>query len=150
LTVGRWGHAVERFAPQENLFVIAGGEVDNGEGGTTPTDLIEVLDVLSGRTVAQGTLLEPRAHLEMMTLYESGDIVAFGGVTSRLNDIPIARRDGERIVLSSTDITSFPVSGAMQLERYESASVLLHNGMVLITGGRNDSRSIDTAEVFNP
>ena len=150
LEQARWGHAAARVPGEASLIALVGGEVDDGAGGTAPMADIEVLNVLDGRISAKGSLVAPRAHFELVAIPESDDLLAIGGLTSWLNTTPIARRDGERLRFSDGLVTTFVVEAGMQSERFNTSSVPLDNGMILITGGRNDARSLDSAEVFNP
>ena len=91
---GRVGGARPRYAAVaglgDSLWVI-GGVTSTAEGGTSETDAIQHVDLLSGRVTVAGRLPYPMGHATAMVL--DGEIFVLGGRSGTVPSAAIWRLD---------------------------------------------------------
>jgi len=145
MNVGRAGHTSITASPAGGRLIVVAGGVDS-DGA--PLDGVEVLDVESGEFDLMARLSKARAWGEMVELAQTGDLVVIGGLGATGD--PVAAPD--RLAYNPVDssYTSVPVEARMLAARAMLRAVRLDNGLVLVTGGVDDSGdSLDTAEFYN-
>ena len=149
----RYGHkALTHVASGDQFIVVAGGI---GEDGAA-LDSVLVFDIFgySWRTdLGPFKMQVPRAHMEMLEL-PTGDIFLAGGMSAE----QAGATDAELLLYrpeTDFNLVSYAVYGELSAERVDAASVLLNNGMVLISGGASLSSgyysiSHRDSDLFNP
>ena len=118
--------------------LIVGGWVGPG-----CTDSAELYDPATGRFKAIGKMVTRRAH-PSATLLPDGNVLVAGG----------SDHDGRDASLASAEIfdaatLSFRPTGSMSHPRVSHSATLLHDGRVLMVGGRGDKVNA-IAEIYDP
>jgi hypothetical protein len=92
-----------------NLWVV-GGVTSTSEGGTTATDAVQKIDLLSGRVTVTGRLSQPMGHASAIVL--DGQIFVLGGRSGTVPSAAIWRLDPASGVLTLAGHLPGPVSDA--------------------------------------
>jgi len=120
----------------DGTVLIAGGR--DAKGNLLSTT--EIFDPVQGVSSAGPSLLTPRAYHAAYGLANNGQVLIAGGT-------------GASGVLASTE-TYAPWTGAIQasaplnISRRDNVSAVLRPGSLLVAGGRNDSGSLNSSELF--
>ncbi|OIP39369.1 MAG: hypothetical protein AUK47_10110 [Deltaproteobacteria bacterium CG2_30_63_29] len=136
----RYGHAVVNPSAERGRYVVvAGGLTLPGLAG--PTASIEILDTVEGRwapELSTTSMGKPRAFFDLVALANE-DLIALGG-------IGIGEDGSSLAAIASADLltptqqgtvayTAQTLATTMKEGRFDTASVVLSNGMVMVTGG---------------
>jgi N-acetylneuraminic acid mutarotase len=124
----------------DSLWVI-GGVTSTSEGGTTETDVVQHVNLVSGRVTLTGRLPQPMGHATALVL--NGQIFVLGGRSGTVPSAAIWRLDSASGALALAGQLPTPVSDA--------GSVVV-GGVGYLVGGELDgpSQPLDTVVVVRP
>ena len=122
--------------------LVTGGKDENGELETA-----ELYDPVSETFATTTTSMSTGRAFHTATLLNDGTVLVVGGLDREGHEkrAPLATAE---IYDPTTD--SFTSTGPMTAGRFFHAATLLENGMVLVTGGLNETGPLATAEIYNP
>lgn len=168
MATARHSHVATLLEPKDGRYVLlAGGFTTNDT--QSPTATYEILDTLEGSFKPEfvgDSLKKARGSFDLVQLPDSADILLIGGLGIDATGTGIAALPEAELLANQTpgeiDYTSTLLPSTMSDiddngspdGRFDHASVLLSNGMVLITGGARvisgATLSILYSDVFNP
>jgi hypothetical protein len=155
----RFGHSSILLSKDGGRYVLAiGGFTSPDESEATST--YEVFDVVEQRWVEQlsgSSMRRARAYFDLVEL-ESGDLLALGGIglppeggrLGSIRSVELLTRDTS----STATFSAQELSSQLSAGRFDTASVVLSGGLVLITGGgryeEGGFASYQLSDVYNP
>ena len=124
---------------QKGLVMISGNY--NSENGSTSTLIYDS----TNNSVRKGPDMKVARSNHASVALQSGDVVVFGGYNKNMNPSQLSSCE-----VFDVKSMSFSEICNMIEKRHRPAAVLLPNGLVLIIGGGNGYRWLNTCEFFNP
>jgi N-acetylneuraminic acid mutarotase len=128
----------------DNRKIMACGQTDNGVSSA-----FEIYDPVTDVWTQLASLAESRMWHETVVLND-GRVLVFGGVKFVI-------MNGGWLPIKATEVYSFSNNkwvGANQdlsVSRFNTSSIVLNNGKVLVVGGRGEASSfLDSVELFDP
>jgi hypothetical protein len=140
LSVERVGHTAILLSTGSVL--IAGG--DNEE---VTYNSAELYDPATGVFTPTGSMMSGRTS-HSATRLADGRVLVAGGLSDSAQPIVFAPTASAEIYDPS--VGSFAPTGAMNVYHVHHAAVLLDDGRVLVTGGFDGKKIVDSAEIFDP
>jgi len=130
-------------------LLTSGKVLITGGKGASVTELAtaDVYDPTSETfTATTNTMSDTRAY-HTATLLNDGTVLVAGGlnVAGDTSGTPVASAE-----IYDPTTGSFSLTGPMTTGRFFHTATLLGNGMVLITGGLNETGPLESAELYNP
>jgi hypothetical protein len=128
-------------AGQGSTLWVVGGVTSTSEGGTTETDAVQKVDLVSGRVAVVGRLPQPTGHATALVL--DGQIFVLGGRSGTVASAAIFRLDPTTGVLTPAGHLPGPVSDA--------GSVVV-DGVGYLVGGEvaGPAEPLDTIVALRP
>ena len=124
---------------KKGLVMISGNY--NSENGSTSTLIYDS----TNNSVRKGPDMKVARSNHASVALQSGDVVVFGGYNKNMNPSQLSSCE-----VFDVKSMSFSEICNMIEKRHRPAAVLLPNGLVLIIGGGNGYRWLNTCEFFNP
>jgi hypothetical protein len=128
--------------------VLIFGGLTGSNGSAQVTDVVEMYDPATNSWTTVGQMLKSRL-LPTVTLLSNGTVFIAGGLT---NDNNGTHTTNECEIYDPSTNTSV-AAASMASNRYEHKAVLLNDGTVLLTGGRDGgaySNYFDLCEIYDP
>ena len=134
------GHHTATLLNDGRVLIIGGSD------GSSHLDSTEIYDPLVAKFSPLANPMTSVRSGHTATLLHDGTVLITGGYTGNT----FSRVDTAELY-NPTDGSFTPLPNTMTSVRAYHTATLLHDGTVLITGGRNSSNAyLDTAEIYNP
>ena len=127
-------------AKQRHGLVLISGH-DNSNNGSTSTEIYDY----TNDSVRKGPDMKVSRCNQASVSLPSGDVAVFGGYNSNMNP-----RELSSCEVFNVKSNSFTEIGNMIERRQAPAAVSLPNGLVLIIGGHDGSKYLNSCEFYNP
>jgi hypothetical protein len=125
---------------KQNGLVMISGNYDNMKGSTSTY----IYDYTNG-SVRKGPEMKVARFNHASVTLQTGDVAVFGGYSSKIDIRYLSHYE-----VFNVESNSFSKIGNMIEKRNRPAAVTLPTGVVLIIGGGNGYRWLNTCEFFNP
>ena len=125
---------------KQNGLVMISGNYDNMNGSTSTY----IYDYTNG-SVRKGPEMKVARFNHASVTLQTGDVAVFGGYSSKIDIRYLSHYE-----VFNVESNSFSKIGNMIEKRNRPAAVTLPTGVVLIIGGGNGYRWLNTCEFFNP
>ena len=133
-------------ALDDGNVLIAGGGDTGGQSEATA----EIYDAVSGKFRPTGSLNVAR-QAQRATLLRNGDVLITGGTDAAGHVLAVAELYDPATGHFTTTTAAFRGTGTNMADgRYEHTATILADGRVLVAGGGDNARIVDTAELYDP
>lgn len=162
MSEARHSHSALRLSRDDGRYVLVAGGHPGAGMADVPLFTFEIFDTQSAAWVTPSEtigLVDPRASFDMLELRD-GTVLVIGGLgLAEGSSSELASIDSVEILAPAGDgqgllYEAFRTDDPLQIGRFDTASALLDNGMVIITGGaRFESggyASFQLSDIYNP